>query len=54
MENILDNINNETHDPEIKNIIESIENLDLSAEEMEINLIKSKLFEVEKEDDNKI
>lgn len=54
MENILENINNETQDQEIKNIIESIENLDLSAEDMESNLIKSKLFEVkkEKEDDN--
>lgn len=54
MEDILQDINNETKDLEMKSIIESISSLDLEAEEMEANLIKSKLFVTKREDDIQI
>lgn len=54
MENLLEKVIEETTDQEIKDVAQSIANLDLTPEEMEANLIASNLFVFESNHDNQI
>lgn len=46
MDNLLEKVIEEAADPEVKAIAQSITNLDLTPEEMEVNLIASGHFDL--------
>lgn len=51
MENLLEKVIEETIDPEVKVVAQSIANLDLTPEEMEANLIASSHFDLSNDND---